>query len=135
MSKTTDRRVRRKRSRMNYLANLAKRDLDAFSREWRRLVEGWSYEIRRRALSLVDDHGQPTELSFRVIEEVGAVLRDCSIEAYEREWPATSSVLTHMCCVAVSQATGRALSPRTFMQRFQSLPHSKNVAKAIPPGK
>jgi len=80
MSETQNRRVRRKRSRVNYLANLAKRDSGAFSHEWRRILEGWSCEARRRALSLVDDHGAPTAMAFGVIEEVDAVPRDCGTD-------------------------------------------------------
>ena len=119
MSESKNRRLRRKRSRLNYLASLAKKDSSAFSREWRKILEGWSYEVRRRAQSLVDEQGAPTALAFSAIEEVAAVLHDCGTDVYEREWPATFHVLTHACCVAISHATGHALSPLTFAQRFQ----------------
>lgn len=119
MTKAQRRRSRRKRSRLNYLATLSRRNPDGFAREWRHILDGWSREVWRRALALLDEDGRPTALAFDVIEEVRNLLRDCGPETYEREWPTTCEVLTRTYCVAVSRATGRALSPRTFAELFR----------------
>lgn len=116
MLASRNRRLRRKRSRINFLKTLAEQNYPAFSHEWQKVVEGWSHEAQRRARVLIDADGIPTTLAFEVIKEVQDILVNCGTEAYQREWPATRSILTQVCCVAISEATGHALLPKTFAQ-------------------
>ncbi len=104
MTSAQTRRIRRKKTRRNYLACLAEADLARFNREWKSMLDGWTREIHRRAENLVEPDGSPTPAAFALIQDAIDLLTSCGQKALGQEYEGTLNCLTRACCKAVSKA-------------------------------
>ena len=94
---------RRKRSRREYLARLAKTDPRQFSREWAKRINSWAIEARERASTLTAD-GEFTPLAFEMVSIAMEELAACGKTAMALEGTATEEAMMVACCKALAGA-------------------------------
>lgn len=117
MSRSKARRDRRKRSRMNYLAELAQKSPKAFTAEWQIRLEGWANEARHRARTLVEGAGASVPSAFSLLTEAEMLLQACGDSAVSQHGAATRECLSEACAIAVAEASHPSLSPAVIAQR------------------
>lgn len=78
MGKAADRRMA---SKTKYLAELAATDPKRFQMEWEKRMDGWIFEIRKRASKFANAKANPMKPAFEVIAKAQKLLREIRLNS------------------------------------------------------
>jgi len=99
---------RRKKSRLEYMARLAKEDPAKFHIEWNKRLASRQHDAYRRA-NLIGNNRHVSRCAFSVIEKALKELMAYGEEAFLLEADSTIKTLTNACCRAIASATDHHL--------------------------
>src|SRR5436190_377911 len=85
---------KRRKHRVNRLIELARQDMDLFSRDWQMLLDSWCLEIRKRAGVFIDDeNGKRMPAAFIIVRAAINDLAQCGEEVFVKWAEATKEIL------------------------------------------